>query len=144
MNNVVNVFDSRQHTALTHIQSYLEASLPIRKWEGHNQYWVGIHDEIAAAVSTTKFDISTAITLPGDDFGGLLMLFRRQHEDQLEIFRAGFRVRGGEVAVKAIRQPDGRLWPAVVDLGDWFAGAARTPAVMHALTDEEVAEVEDD
>lgn len=144
MTNVINIQEYRQHSALMNIRSYLESNLPTRKWGGRSQYWVAIHDEVSAVAITTKFDISSAISLPGDGFGGLLTLFRREDEDQFEIFRAGFRVQGGEVAVKPIRQSDGRLWSAVVDIGDWFAGAARTPAVMHALTDEEIADVEDD
>ena len=122
--DIIYLDESDQLMMLDDIEGYIACMLPRQSWSGFDECWVAIEDDgTAATFVTTKADFSTGDDLPGDDFGGLLILYRNRDRDQVEIFRIAFRVTASpdfDVSIKALRQADGRLWSAIQEISPWF------------------------
>jgi hypothetical protein len=116
--------DSTHRTPLDNIAAYIAGMLPRQRWSGFDECWVAIEiDGTVATFVTTKADFSTGDDLPGDDFGGLLLLYRKRDRDQVEFFRVAFSVTAApdfDVSIKALRQADGRMWSAIREVSPWF------------------------
>lgn len=139
---VYNFADSRQLTVIENIKRFLESALPIRAYDGDANFVAADHCGLCVSFVTLKHEIPTGVELPGDDFAGLLTLYEKTPDELSEIFRVAFKVVDGTVIVRAIRQPDGRLWSAVLEFGPWFAWAIKSPVEVYRMTDDEIAEMD--